>query len=342
MNKPKCKSAKFPCPAGERCPEHIAMYEAIKNKDYSSAFSALEQIRQKNGLHSSDGKELSNNTVAEVRKTFLDALTKMFEEKHEETKNAIQNILSMREIGNKSHGDLGEVAIAELMNSSLENYSGKHVGKELFRSKNHSEDVVAFSVDGEEITISLKAYGVGPLQLSTDREHMMFPLLESVGEGHETITDKDTIEKLFETDAFTNSNKDVVISIIYDERSWKYKVISFEFENLKTKTKCIRKRNPDADQAKSKGKKRLHPVWVFEDKDGKYLAEVRYGGKDSNALQRGLWSNTLKTESIFVGLTKSWVEYSTNKTIVQLIPKLLNISEETHRKILNEIINATK
>ena len=48
-------------------------------------------------------------------------------------------------------------------------FSSIHVGKDLYRAKTKEEDIrVTNDVTNEEMLISLKAYGVGPLQLSTD------------------------------------------------------------------------------------------------------------------------------------------------------------------------------
>ncbi|MCY4233675.1 MAG: hypothetical protein OXE59_08065 [Bacteroidetes bacterium] len=64
----------------------------------------------------------------------------------------------MRLIGNKTHGDLAEIAISEFVNQYMYDFSSIHVGKDLYRAKSQ-----------EEFQVSLKAYGVGPLQLSTDK-----------------------------------------------------------------------------------------------------------------------------------------------------------------------------
>ena len=49
-----------------------------------------------------------------------------------------------------------------------------------------------------------------------------------------------------------------------------------------------------------KGKGRKHPVYRFYDDAGGYVCEVRYGGADANALQRGLWTHTKTVESILI------------------------------------------
>ena len=70
-----------------------------------------------------------------------------------------------------------------------------------------------------------------------------------------------------------------------------------------------------------------------------YIMEVRYGDATSNALQRGLWSNTEWAESYFDSLTDGWISYKVNKTFVELFPKLITCSESDHKEILRFINN---
>ena len=96
------------------------------------------------------------------------------------------NIFTMRLIGNKTHGDLAEIAISEFINQYMYDFSSIHVGKDLFRSKSQEEDIEVFNeITKAKFPISLKAYGDGPLQLSTDKDFRMFPRLEQ--EGVESI-----------------------------------------------------------------------------------------------------------------------------------------------------------
>lgn len=60
--------------------------------------------------------------------------------------NTLSNIFTMRLIGNKAHGDLGEVAIAEFVNQFMYDYEAKHVGKDLFRAKQSEEDILVKSL----------------------------------------------------------------------------------------------------------------------------------------------------------------------------------------------------
>src|SRR3989304_9561713 len=83
--------------------------------------------------------------------------------------NTLSNIFTMRLIGNKTHGDLAEIGIAEFINHFIYDFKSIHVGKDLFRTKEREEDIVIINeVTKLQFPLSLKAYGDGPLQLSTD------------------------------------------------------------------------------------------------------------------------------------------------------------------------------
>ena len=94
-------------------------------------------------------------------------------------KTTLSNIFTMRLIGNKTHGDLAEIAIAEFVNQYMYDFRSVHVGKDLYRAKQHEEDItITNEIEGISFPISLKAYGDGPLQLSTDKNFRMFPKLQ--------------------------------------------------------------------------------------------------------------------------------------------------------------------
>ena len=83
--------------------------------------------------------------------------------------NTLSNIFTMRLIGNKTHGDLAEIGMVEFINQFMYDFKSTHVGKDKFRSKEHEEDIVIINeITKTEFPVSLKAYGHGPLQLSTD------------------------------------------------------------------------------------------------------------------------------------------------------------------------------
>lgn len=57
----------------------------------------------------------------------------------------LSNIFTMRLIGNKTHGDLAEIAISGFINQYMNNYRSIHVGKDLFRAKSQEEDIKVIS-----------------------------------------------------------------------------------------------------------------------------------------------------------------------------------------------------
>ena len=72
--------------------------------------------------------------------------------------NTLSNIFTMRLIGNKTHGDLAEIGIAEFINQFMYDFKSEHVGKDLFRAKGHEEDIVVINeLTQTKIPISLKA-----------------------------------------------------------------------------------------------------------------------------------------------------------------------------------------
>lgn len=267
------------------------------------------------------------NAETQKRK-LIKALQTVFTNEPTNIHNMVENILSMRVIGNKTHGDLGEVALANFIETRMNAYSGRHVGKDLYRSKTANEDVVVkLHTSNVEVPLSLKVYGNGPLQLSTDKTFQIYPLLESLGK--QEIVSKPELNTIFANPVFDTVNKDLIVAIIYDETRMEYKMLSFSFELLVKQTASIVKVSAEG--------RRKHPIWVFRDKDGNYLAESRYGGKTANPLQRGFWTNTKHTDSIFDNITNGWVKYEENSHIIELLPMLLNLSKEEHKKIVKQV-----
>ena len=127
--------------------------------------------------------------------------------------NTLSNIFTMRLIGNKTHGDLAEVGIAEFINQFMQDYSSVHVGKDLFRAKKKEEDIVVVSkLTNEKIPVSLKAYGIGPLQLSTNKKANLFSDMEDWGKRLNTsvVTSQSDIDELLSEEKFSD------IFIIWD------------------------------------------------------------------------------------------------------------------------------
>jgi hypothetical protein len=266
------------------------------------------------------------NTKNDYR-DFLDRLKLFISKQPDLIMMTLSNIFTMRLIGNKTHGDLAEIAIAEFINQYMYDFRSVHVGKELFRSKSHEEDIQVFNeITNAELPISLKAYGIGPLQLSTDKESKMFSLLESEGAK---ITGRDKIEKIFEDPAFSEFDDVNVLPLIYDEKRKLCNIMVFDYVLAKQRTYIIK--------LIDKGHGRKHPVYRFYDKQGEYICEVRYGGTAANALQRGLWTHTKNANWCFNSITGGWIDYSHNMILVELFSHALVSSESGHSMALEKI-----
>lgn len=242
----------------------------------------------------------------------------------------LQNIFSMRRIGNKTHGDLAEVAISEFINQYMYDFSSKHVGKDMFRAKEHEEDIlVKNEITDEQIPISLKAYGVGPLQLSTDKSSLLFNRLKDEGD---LIDDTHRIQTLFSDSCFEEVRKLHIMPLIYNEKSRICNVLFFNVDAALSSTSVIR--------FISRGERgRKHPIYRFETKDGDYICEVRYGGASANALQRGLWTHTKHAASFFTPLSNEWVHYEDNEALLDLIAKAMVASQYGHEQALKPVIS---
>ena len=239
----------------------------------------------------------------------------------------LSNIFTMRLIGNKTHGDLAEIAIAEFINQYMYDYKSVHVGKDLYRAKSKEEDIrIINELTKDEFPLSLKAYGVGPLQLSTDKNFLMFPRLEQEGDE---ITDPVTIREIFKDDAFSDFDKINVLPLIYDEKAKQCNIMAFDFDAAKVQTAVIR--------LEESGRGRKHPVYKFYDDEGAYICEVRYGGPSANALQRGLWTHTRKAERYFESMTGGWIAYSHNLVLVEMFSHALVSSQSGHETALMKI-----
>ena len=254
--------------------------------------------------------------------------------------NTLSNIFTMRLIGNKTHGDLAEIGIAEFIKQFMYDYDSIHVGKDLFRAKEHEEDIMIINeITKEKFPISLKAYGNGPLQLSTDSDQKMFPFLEKQGKD---IKDKNKIKTIFESGEFVDFGTINVMPLIYDEKEQKCNILIFDHKKATKETERIIYVGKDQkfDSQRGKivtGKGRSHPIFMFIDGSGNYICEVRYGGASANALQRGLWTHTKNAVSYFDSLTNGWIKYSHNKMLVKLFSLALNSTEDGH-KSANEIL----
>lgn len=254
--------------------------------------------------------------------------------------NTLSNIFTMRLIGNKTHGDLAEIGMAEFINQFMYDYKSIHVGKDLFRAKEHEEDIVIINeITKAKFPLSLKAYGDGPLQLSTDSDQKMFPFLEGQGKD---IRDKQLIKAIFKSKEFADFDAINIMPLIYDEKKQRCNVMIFDHKKATNETDRIvyvaKNKKFDVDSKKViSGKGRAHPIFMFVDSNCNYICEVRYGGASANALQRGLWTHTKNAVSYFDSLTNGWIDYSHNHILVKLFGLALNSSEQGH-KLANDIL----
>lgn len=239
----------------------------------------------------------------------------------------LSNIFTMRLIGNKTHGDLAEIAIAEFINQYMYDFRSVHVGKDLYRAKSHEEDIkIINEITQVEFNVSLKAYGDGPLQLSTDRNFRMFPRLE---EEKRDIEGKGAIKRIFQDPAFTEFRNINVLPLIYDEKKQMCNILVFDYERAQSRTQRIAR--------EEEGKGRKHPVYRFYDADGCYICEVRYGDAAANALQRGLWTHTKNGLMYFDSITSGWIDYSHNLILVKLFSHALVSSAAGHTSALEKV-----
>ncbi|MGA2071267.1 MAG: hypothetical protein ABSG97_07945 [Sedimentisphaerales bacterium] len=239
----------------------------------------------------------------------------------------LSNIFTMRLVGNKTHGDLAEIAIAEFINQYMYDFRSIHVGKDLYRAKTHEEDIkIINEITKDEFPVSLKAYGDGPLQLSTDKNSKMFSRLERE-EGD--IRGANKIRKIFDDPAFSEFSNLNVLPLIYNEKKMQCNILVFDYEQA-IKNTCRISREDS-------GRGRKHAVYRFYDSGDAYVCEVRYGGATANALQRGLWTHTKNGLKYFDSITNGWIDYSHNHILVQLFSHALVSSVAGHTSALEKI-----
>ena len=153
-------------------------------------------------------------------KDFIKRLKVLIKKRPDLIITTLSNIFTMRLIGNKTHGDLAEIAIAEFINQYMYDFRSEHVGKDLYRSKSHEEDIkIINEITKEEFPVSLKAYGQGPLQLSTDKSSLIFSLLQK--QSNKNIKSSNTIQTIFSNRAFSSFQNINLLPLIYDERNQK-------------------------------------------------------------------------------------------------------------------------
>ena len=230
----------------------------------------------------------------------------------------------MRLIGNKTHGDLAEIAIAEFINQYMYDFRSEHTGKDMFRAKSQEEDIkIINEITKAEFPVSLKAYGDGPLQLSTDKHFKMFPRLEQEGGN---IVGEQNVRRVLADSAFSDFGDINILPLIYNEKKKCCNILVFDYHRAEAETVRI-----------SREMGRKYPRYRFYSANDSYICEVRYGGPDANALQRGLWTHTKNGLNYFDSITGGWIDYSHNLVLVRLFSHALVSSEFGHHEALEKI-----
>ena len=171
---------------------------------------------------------------------FLEKFVRSFSGKDPMIFSVLGNVFSMRIIGNKTHGDLAEIALTEYINQFVDGYTAKHTGKEKFRAKEFEEDIrITETATKEEIPISIKTYGFGPLQLSTNKDGSMFSLLQKEI-GKRRINDERKIKEILNNKSFKDFSAVNVLPLIYNEKEMKFKVIVFDLQKAYAFVKKIK------------------------------------------------------------------------------------------------------
>ncbi len=237
--------------------------------------------------------------------------------------NTLSNIFTMRLIGNKTHGDLAEIGISEFINQFMYDFQSEHVGKDLFRAKKHEEDIVIINeLSKVKIPVSLKAYGNGPLQLSTDKNCTLYPFLSERFAERKSITNQQEIAEILQSEQFDAIRQMNIMPLIYKEQEKRCNIMIFDYEKAIGQICEIELVEEDNG--------RKHPIYKFLSSNKNYVFEVRYGGREANALQRGLWTHTQKAETYFISITNGWISYDHNMELVKLFRLALNATKEGH------------
>lgn len=258
---------------------------------------------------------------------FIDRFEKSFKGKVSAIYDVLANVFSMRIIGNKTHGDLAEIALTEYINQHVDGFTARHTGKEKFRAKEFEEDIrVKDAQSGEEVPISIKTYGSGPLQLSTNKSSSMFTFLrKTVGDGE--IDDLSKIKKILSHPSFADFSGVNVLPLIYNEREMLFKIVVFDLKRAYNSVRHIK-----FLPSRKLGRKKTFPIYKFYDAKNEYIFEVRYGDVKANALQRGMWTHTENAKSYFRLLLSG--SYKINEPLINLISKVLVSPKARHEEIL--------
>lgn len=157
----------------------------------------------------------------------------------------------------------------------------------------------------------------------------MFPKLKKTFGKNTKIKGNNKILQILESEEFSGLNYLNVLPLIYDEKNKRCNIMVFDLDRAKREAEVI--------ELEAEGKGRKHPAFRFYNAKNEYICEVRYGGKDANALQRGFWTHTQHGEKYFDSLTGGWIDYSDNEVLVKLFRYALVSSHRGHNKAINTL-----
>ena len=207
----------------------------------------------------------------------------------------LSNIFTMRLIGNKTHGDVAEIAMAEFINQHMYDFRSIHVGKDLYRAKSREEDITIINeITQAEFPVSLKAYGDGPLQLSTDKNFLMFPRLEQEGGN---IHGAGNVKRVFDDPVFTEFSNINVLPLIYDESRRCCNILVFDYARAREATSRIVR---VAEEESIRCTDSMIPMTI---------TYVRYGTGKNRCFG-------LIARKYFDSITDGWIDYSHNHVLV--------------------------
>jgi len=209
-------------------------------------------------------------------KDFISRLKLLVSKNPELITTTLSNIFTMRLVGNKTHGDLAEIAVPEFINQYMYDFRSRHVGKERYRKKTCEEDIeIINEITKASFLVSLKVYGNEYLQLSTDKNAKMFSRLEQEKGNN---LERGNVSEIFKDPAFSEFSNINVLPLIYDEKKMQCNILVFDYDRAINNTCKITRVEP--------GGRRKYPAYRFYDSEGGYICEVRYGAVAANALQR--------------------------------------------------------
>jgi hypothetical protein len=288
----------------------------------------------------------------------------------EKLSNMIERVLSLRELGNKLHGDSLEVGLNGIINDETK-FKSVHVGKEFFRSglasdliigkriedineyqsllrelkvdsigmlrelslkyglvytnKNDTKikicDLLMSKISKIDIeSLSLKCYGEGPLQLSTNpTSSLIDACLYYVSDGIKT--NQNLPLSILESDAFISLrlSSEKILAVVYNELALTYSITLIDIDDILSNVSKIIY-TPKIKRENSF----TYEIVKFYDNNDQYLFEVRYGKKDANALQRGLWTKTSGRENKSFDYIIKNKKYSKNIEFLNKFAKLIS------------------